>query len=261
MSKPAGGSAPSVERALDILEIVASARNGLTLSELARRLDLPKSSVYYVLRAMQRKGYLRRSALTNRFVFGLKIFTLAHMALSRIEIRQLAAPYLWSLMEKSRLMVHLAILEHDEALIITKLEPPGSTPLATWAGKRMDLHCSGVGKAILAFLSDEQVRLLCLKGFTRYNDNTITSPRKVKEEVARIRKLGYAFEDEEGELGWRCVGAPVLDSAGNVTAAVSVAGTTEQITRENLSVLIHAVKDTADAISRCLAMSHQTGRG
>jgi DNA-binding IclR family transcriptional regulator len=250
MSAAQPSHAPSVERALQVLEVLADAKNGLTLSELSRRLQLPKSSMCYVLATLMTKGYLQRNQKTSRYTFGLKVFSLAHKSLRGIGLRQSAAPLLWSLMEKSGLTVHLAVLDDDEAVLVEKVEPLGAVRLATWVGKRMDLHCTGVGKAILAYLPDEDIDRLCKHGFTRYNDNTITSSRRIMAEIARIRKLGYAFEDEEGEIGFRCVGAPILDEEGKIMGGVSLAGNTSQITAENLPWLAEAVKKTAESIAK-----------
>ena len=244
-------SAPAVERAFDILELLSTSKAGLTLSDLSASLGVPKSSVHYLLNTLLRRGYLRRNQVTNRLLLGLKILTLHNAALSSIELRGHAAPHLRRLMETAGLTVHLAILEGDEVVLIDKLKPPGVARIATWVGKQMDLHCTGVGKAIMAYLPEEQLeRLARERGFVRYNDNTIIARHRLAEEIARIRKLGYVLEDEEGEIGFRCVGCPIFDHEGRVAAAVSVAGTTSEITSANAVPLAKQVKDTADAISQ-----------
>src|SRR5690348_7660376 len=248
--------APAVERALDILELLSSSKAGLTLSDLSNSLGVPKSSVHYLLNALLRRGYLHRNEVTNRLLLGLKILTLQNAALNSIELRRHAAPHLRRLMEYSGLTVHLAILQGDEVVLVDKLTPPGVARVATWVGKRMDLHCTGVGKAIMAYLPDEQFdRLARDRGFVRYNDNTTIARNGLVEEVSRIRKLGYSIEDEEGEIGFRCVGSPIFDREGHVTAAVSVAGTTSQVTPENASLLSEQVRETAAAISRCIGFT------
>jgi DNA-binding IclR family transcriptional regulator len=169
-------------------------------------------------------------------MFGLKLFSLANMALSRVELRENAAGFLRSLMQRSRLTVHMALTEGDEAVLIEKVEPPGLVRLATWVGKRLELHYSAVGKCLLAYLpEDEFLRLVRDRGLTRNNENTITSIRKLKQQMAQIRHAGYAIEDEEGEIGCRCVGAPVFDHSDNVIAAISVAGSTAQVRSEEFS--------------------------
>jgi DNA-binding IclR family transcriptional regulator len=246
-------SAPAVERTLSILELLSVTKSGLTLPELSRRLGLPKSSTYCLLVTLERRGYLHRNTRTRRYMFGLKLFSVANMALSGIELREKAASFLQSLMLRSRLTVHMAIIEDDEAVVIEKVEPPGLVRLATWVGKRFELHCSAVGKCLLANLPEpEFLRVVRDRGLTRNNENTITSIRKLKQEVTQIRCAGYSIEDEEGEIGCRCVGAPIFDHSGNGIAAISVAGTTAQIKSEEFTYFGQLVRQTAFDISESL---------
>ena len=195
-------------------------------------------------------GHLHR---THRYMFGLKLFSLANMALSGVELRENAAGFLQALMQRSRLTVHMALIEGAEAVLIEKVEPPGLVRLATWVGKRLELHCSAVGKCLLAYLrEDEFLRLVRDRGLTRNNENTITSIRKLKQQMTQIRLAGYAIEDEEGEIGCRCVGAPVFDHSGNVISAISVAGTTAQVRSEDFTYFGHLVRQTASDISEAL---------
>ncbi len=246
-------SPPAVERALSILEALAESKNGLTLPELKEKLKLPKSSVHCLLLALERRGYLHRNETTGRYMFGLKLFSLANMALSGLEIRDAAAPFLRQLMLRTRLTTHLGILERDEAVLVEKIEASGLFRLATWMGKRMDVHCTGIGKAIIAFLPEERVdRLIAERGLPRHNENTICGPKKLKTELEQIRGRGYAVDDEEDEIGLRCIGAPVFGPSGEVIAAVSIAGTTSQILPEQEGSLARDVKRTAALISRQL---------
>jgi DNA-binding IclR family transcriptional regulator len=157
-------------------------------------------------------------------------------------------------MQATRLTAHMAILEQDEVLPVEKTDPPGQPRPATWIGKRMDLHCTAVGKALIAFLPDEEVDCLVLKhGLLRHNDNTISSLKRLKQELAAIRAQGYSVDDEEEEIGVRCIGAPVFDTRNELAAAISVTGATEQINAETFPQLAAAVKQTAAAISGRLA--------
>jgi DNA-binding IclR family transcriptional regulator len=253
MSASGTPSAPAVERTLSILELLSVTRSGLTLPELSRRLGMPKSSTYCLLVTLERRGYLLRNNRTHRYMFGLKLFSIANMALSAVELRENATSFLQLVMQRSRLTVHMAIIEGHEAVLIEKIEPTGLVRLATWVGKRMDLHCSAVGKCLLAYLPEtEFLRLVRDRGLTRNNENTITSIRKLKQQMTQIRNAGYAIEDEEGEIGCRCVGAPVFDHSGNVIAAISVAGTTAQIRSEEFTYFGELVRQAAADISGAL---------
>ena len=243
----------SAERTLSILELLAATKTGLTLPELCRRLGLPKSSMHCLLVTLERRGYLSRNEHTHRYLFGSKLFTLANMALHGIKLREQARPSMQALAQKSCMIVHLAIRERDQVVVIEKIEPAAAQRITTWSGKRFDLHASGVGKALLAFMPEQELAETVLeRGLTRFNENTITSPRRLKQELEKIRHQGYSLDDEEGEIGYRCIGCPVFDFQGHAVAAISVAGNTSLVTPEKLAVLARMVKETAAEISRGL---------
>ena len=244
-------SVPALERALAILELLTTSRAGLTLPEIARELRLPKSSVHCLLVTLERHRYLHRNERTSRYMFGSKLFSLGNMSLSGLQVRQVAAPHMHSLTERTGLTTHLAVLERYEAVLVEKVEPPGVFKLATWLGKRMDLHCTSLGKALIAYLSEEELgQLVRERGLPHHNDNSIGSIRKLKDELARARQVGYCTDDEEDEIGYRCIGAPIFDEKGQVVAAVSVSGTTAQVWEDNLKALAREVIETAEAITK-----------
>jgi DNA-binding IclR family transcriptional regulator len=246
-------SVPALDRALIMLDLLAASGSGLSLSTLARRLALPKSSTHCLLLTLERHGYLHRNQETRRYMLGRKLFGLANLALSGLQLREQTAPFLRALMTRTHLTVHMAILEHNEAVLIEKVEPPGLLRLATWLGKRMEVHCTGVGKALIAYVPDEELVLLFRKhGLPRHNENTIVSLRRLRENLTEIRRVGYALDDEEDELGHRCVGCPVFDHTGRVSVAISVSGTTVQIPDENVPALATEVMKAAAAVSRSL---------
>src|SRR5262249_11845934 len=150
-----------------------------------------------------------------------------------------AAPHLQDLMRRTQLTVHMAVLTEHEAVLIGKLDPFEGMPKATWIGKRMDVNCTGLGKALIAYLPEPELdRIIRTHGLPRHNENTIHSPKKLKENLARVVRLGYALDDEEDELGLRCIGVPILNASGRAIAAVSVAGTSSEINESNFEFLV-----------------------
>lgn len=243
-------SVPAVERAFDLMELLAHSTNGLSLSQLVESSNLPKSSIHCLLLTLERKGYLHRSAQTGRYMFGTKLFAMANTSLGGLPIREKAAPYLMQLMQQTGLTVHMGVLDRYEAVLVAKYNPPGSAGLATWRGKRMEVHCTGIGKALGAYMTDESLlELYRLRKFPRHNENTISSLRRLKEEFAKIRERAYSIDDEEDEIGWRCLGSPVYDPTGTPVAAVSVAGTIHQIRPDNLPRLAEILKTCTASIS------------
>jgi DNA-binding IclR family transcriptional regulator len=253
-------SVPALDRALSALEVLASSKHGLTLPELSAALEVPKSSAHSLLLTLERRGYLRRNPKTNRYLFGLQLFSLANMALAGIELREKAAPFLRALTGCTRFTAHLAALDHNEAVLIDKAEPPGVYKLATWLGKRMELHCTSLGKAMLAYFTEEELeQVIRQRGLPRHNDNTIASPKRLRDELAKVRKNGYAIDDEEDEIGYRCIGAPIFDRAGKVIGSVSVSGTVEQVLPEGLSRIAEQVKQCAGSVSAILGFEAPQG--
>ncbi len=243
-------SVPSVSRALRILELLAQSKRGLTLSDISRKLALPKSSVHLLVKTLEVMGYLKSNRVNGKYNFGLKLVSLSHTALENLDLREQARPFLQDLMLRTGLTVHMAVLEQAEAVIIEKVEAPGMLRLATWVGRRLDANSSGVGKALLAFGADANIeQRLTGRAMARHNKNTIASPDRLARELKKVRELGYAFEDEEGEIGFRCIGVPIYDSADRVISAVSVAGTTAQIPKERVAKLASVVQATALEIS------------
>jgi DNA-binding IclR family transcriptional regulator len=133
---------PSVSRALAILELLAQSKRGLTLSDISRKLALPKSSVHVLVRTLELIGYLKNNRISKKYHFGLKLISLSNTALENLDLREQARPFLQDLMLKTGLTVHMAILEGAEAVIIEKVEALGMLRLATWVGRRLDANSS-----------------------------------------------------------------------------------------------------------------------
>lgn len=243
-------SVPSIERALSVLECLGQSKRGFSISEIGRRLKIPKSSAHLILTTLERRGFLQKNTQTGRYHFGLQLVSLSRSALENLDLREEARPFLGSLMQESGLTVHMAVLEREEAVIIEKVEAPGLVRLASWIGRRLDVNCTGVGKVLIAFLpNDELDYLLRTKDFARHNSRTIISKTALRRELALVKQAGYALDNEEDEPGVCCIGAPVFDANGKVVAAISVAGTTSQIGTDRVQKLAGQVMRTARGIS------------
>jgi DNA-binding IclR family transcriptional regulator len=250
-------SAPALQRGLAILERIAKSRRGLTFAQLTRHFDVAKSSVHTLVLTLEREGYLQRDDVTGRYMTGLKLVQIAGMTLDGLALRERAAPVLRELVSETGMTAHLAILDRGEVTVVAKVDRPGTHRSATWVGKRMDIHCTSLGKCLIAHLSEQDVdRLIADRGLLRHNENTIVSLPRLKLELARTRALGYAIDDEEEELGWRCIGAPVCDRDGRVVAAVSVAGATDRINADTIEAIAARVRGAALGISKELGYRH-----
>lgn len=248
---------PALDKALTVLEEIAESRIGLGLPELVARTGFAKSSIHCLLITFERRGYIHRNDRTGRYMFGTRLFNLANTTLIGLRLREQAGPFLRSLTQTTGLTVHMAILDKGEAVLIWKSEPLETLRLATWIGKRMDVHCTSLGKALLCSLPEEEVQnIVKSHGMPRHNENTIASTRKLMQDLQLCAKRGYCLDDEEDEIGLRCIGVPILDDEGKAMAAISVAGTTLQVTRENIEFLSQLLKETAHKIAQAVGSPH-----
>lgn len=252
--------ATAVERALNILEAAAHRRDGLTNSEISRKLAIPKSSASYILRTLEKRGYLRREAETGRYRLGLKILSLGGDAQANLDLADVALPFMRALVEKIHLTIHLAVLDQGEAVYVEKVEAPGFFRVNTWVGRRMFLHSTSVGKCLIAWLPKHEVEALARQqGLKKRTPKTIVTVTKLLAELEHVKQAGYAMDDEENSLGARCLGAPIFDAAGNVTAALGASGTLTQMDEASMPKIIEALKDAARRISRQLLRSGTMG--
>src|SRR5580700_7822433 len=246
------GESPSVavERALAMLEAVAHEPEGLSNAEISRKLQIPKSSASYILRTLETQGYLNREAPSGKYRVGLKILSLSRGALSGIDVREVALPIMRHLVEKTSLTCHLAILDGPEAVYIEKVEPPGFIRMDTWVGRRMRVHATSVGKALVAHIPQARLeKILAEAGMEKRTPKTITTVPKFLKELEKVRTQGYAVDDEENNLGARCVGAPVFNQKGAIEASVGLSGTTQQVSPQTMPRILEALKDAARQIS------------
>jgi DNA-binding IclR family transcriptional regulator len=240
----------AVERALAMLEAVAQEPEGLSNAEISRKLQIPKSSASYILRTLENQAYLNRDQESGKYKVGLKILSLSRGALSGIDVREVALPVMRHLMQKTSLTCHLAILDGPDAVYIEKVEPEGFIRMDTWVGRRMRVHATSVGKALSAYIPQEKLeKILADRGMEKRTPKTITTLPRLLKELEKVRAQGYAIDDEENNMGARCLGAPVFDQSGNIEAALGVSGTINQVNAHTMPRIIEALKDAARHIS------------
>src|ERR1700747_871484 len=209
----------AVERALAMLEAVAQEPDGLSNAEISRKLQIPKSSASYILRTLETQGYLNRDGDSGRYRVGLKILSLSRGALTGIDVREVALPIMRHLVEKTTPPAPLAILDGPDAVYIEKVEPTGFIRMDTWVGRRMRVHTTSVGKALVAHIPQEQLEEILRKsGMEKRTPKTITTLPRLLKELEKVRTQCYAVDDEENNLGARCVGAPIFNQQGMIEA-------------------------------------------
>jgi IclR family KDG regulon transcriptional repressor len=243
--------ATSIERAFAILEFLDGSRRGWNISELSRKLRIPKSTTHVIVLTLQRLGYLTLDARTREYSLGLKVYGLGRGLMKSFSLPERALRPMQRLVQVTRCTSQLAVMADDQAMYIQKVEGPGIIQFDSYVGKRTNLHCTAVGKVLLAYASEQkQEHILARKSFAHYTNRTITSPNLLRKELAKVRQRGYAVDDEEEELEVRCVAAPVYNQSGECMAALTIAGTIGQIREENIDELARYVIQAADKIFR-----------
>lgn len=241
----------SAGRVLDLLDLLS--RSGpLGVSEIARRMAISKTVAWRLADTLHERGYAVKDPDTRRYMLGLKVLELSASVRYRLEIVKVARPYIEELVGKCDETVDLGVYDRNEVVFVDKKESTRSVRMVSSIGRRLPLHCTGTGKALLAFLPDSEIDRVISRGLARYTDNTITTPEDLRRELARIRADGYAVDRQEFEMGVKCVGAPVLNPDGKAVAAISIAGPAARITDERIPALAEMVKAAAEGIARDL---------
>lgn len=250
-------SVPALEKAMAILDLLGSTTGTHTATEIHTTLGLPKASTFMILNVLERYQMVKRSP-SNRYTIGLRAYELGTRYLAGLDIIEVARPHLEDLVQRTRLTAHLGVLQGEHLIYADKAESTGMIRFSTFTGMRADIHTSSLGKAIAAHLPEPDLRdLLAVTELGAYTPNTITSVTSLMAELKRIRTQGYAVENEEGELGVRCVGAPIMGDSGEVVAAISVTGVLSQIPPERIASLSIDVIAAANGVSRELGFRNK----
>ena len=223
------------------------------LSAIAETTGLPKSTVHRILKSLVEHGFAR-SGGDGQYLPGPQILSIAGQVLSTFDYALQLGPALRNLQDRTGFTIHFAVLAGAEAVYVEKLENTDEPyRMASRVGTRLRLHCTAIGKAILAGLpADEADQLLAQAGMEARTANTITTLPQMHRELERVRERGYAIDDEENEASTRCVGAAVLDHRGRVIGAISVSTLTFLLTPEEAEQLGPVVVDTALTLSATL---------
>ena len=241
-------------RGLAILEALASS-HGLNLSEVARKTRLPVSTTHRLLETLRRRGFVQPLE-DSRYRVGLRAFEVGMGFLRGQHLTEAARPAMVELVDRVRETANLAVRDGGEAVYVLQVESDRMLRLFAQPGARHPLYCTGVGKALLAWEPEEQVRALLGPGpLPRYTPRTLTEPDDVLRELRAVRARGYAVDREEREPGVRCVAAPVRDLQGRVVAALSVSAPASRLPHRRIPQVAATVVAAAREVSRRLGFS------
>jgi DNA-binding IclR family transcriptional regulator len=244
----------TVGKALDVLDQVAAFGRPVRFTELLDGSPFPKATLYRLLQTLTSQGMLSYDPERHSYAPGVRLVRLAHAAWSQSSLAPVARPIVDALSREVGETVHLAQLDHGQVLYVDKRNARQPIEMFSQAGKVGPAYCTGVGKAMLAFLDEAEVeQVLPQQSFHPFTPKTLTSAQALREELARIRARGYAFDDEEHERGIICIAMPILTRSGRVLGALSVTSSTARTTLEGLSALAPSLRRAAVAISEEVA--------
>ena len=242
----------SVDRVFSLLEHLADGGGSLSLSELSSRSDLPMPTIHRLIRSLVSQGYVRQEQ-SKRYAIGPRMIRLGESATRMLGTW--ATPSLRKLVDRFGETSNMAMLEGDAVVYVAQVPSPQAMRMFTEVGRFVMPHCTGVGKAILSSMPDGEVEALLRRtGMPARTEHTITTPQAMLAELATARRLGYAVDDGEQELGVRCVAVPVPDLP--FRAAISVSGPSSRVTSQQVDAIAPVVRDVAADLTRAF---HQRG--
>lgn len=248
--KPRRMRLSSVANAIRLTKAFSEHEYEMGISALAQRLGLAKSTVHRLATTLVEYDILEQNRETGKYRLGLALFELGTLVRRKMDAVSESRDQMHALVEMTGETVQLAVLDHLSVLYIRIRESRQAVRMSSSVGARAPAHCTSVGKVLLAHQPLEIVKQVIDNGLKRYTRNTITAPEALLEELASIRSKGYAIDDEEIEVGLRCVAAPIRDHSGQVTAAISVAAPVQRMSKKNLQTTVPNVVAAADSISR-----------
>ncbi len=245
------GANQSSEKLLIIMEYIAEQSEPVRLLDVAKGTGMNTSTASRFLAALKTRGYIAQEETAGRYYMTNKICCIANKVSSRIDIRQTSLPYLKALSQTLGCTCNL-VIEYDFSVMYLDVVTGPQQMLVPlrYIGSVAPMHCTGAGKLLLTQFTDERLNeLIESRGLKPYTDNTITSPDVLKTELASISKLDYALDNEECELGTRCVAAPIRDYTNKIIAVLSINGPTTKMTDEYIEENLHYLLDTVGQIS------------
>jgi IclR family transcriptional regulator, KDG regulon repressor len=243
----------SVQRAVDILNLFDSQTPELGTTEIARALGLHKSTAASLVSTLAANGFLGQNPETRKYRLGLKLVERAFAMLDQVEIRQIAYPCLQELRNQWNETVNLAIFDGADVVYIERMLGTKALGMRSEVGRRAPAHSTALGKAILSCWTVADVKtFVAAHGLPPITPQTITDPDRFYAELDKVREQGYAVDDEENEIGGRCIAVPIFDHMGKAVAAISISAPTARLPMSDVPQAGTMVRETAKAISRGL---------
>jgi DNA-binding IclR family transcriptional regulator len=250
----------TVEKALQVLRVISEQTMPMSLVALSRAANLDKTTTHRLATSLARQGLLRFDGVNRTYALGLWLVELGNRAIGQLSLPREARPHLERLGTLSHEAVNLGVWDAAEVVYVDQVPSPEPVVIRARVGTRVPAYCTGMGKVLLAFGPAEwRDAVLSIPELPALTPNTIVHTEELVEHLARVRRLGYALDDEEHRLGVRCVAAPVRDYTGNAVAAISVAGPAFRLSRDRLDELVGPLTETTRSLSAVLGHDVENG--
>jgi IclR family transcriptional regulator, KDG regulon repressor len=252
-SKP-GSTIKSLVKTLRLLKLFSPQRNIWTVEDMVSALGYHKSSVQRILTTLEKEGFLSKvTPRRSEFRLGPDILFLGNVAEMSMDLRSVARPIMLDLVHRTRETCYLCVADQGRCLYIDKVDCSQPIRIIHQVGQRNPMHCTGVGKALMSGMTDEDVdRLIEARGLKAHTRHTTTDPMRLKRELEAVRSRGIALDNEELDLGVKCVAAPIKDRTGTVVAAISLSGPAQRFTAAAIRRFEKEIKQAVMEISRTL---------
>ena len=242
-----------LDKTFSILDILFQHGSTMHMTEIAEKLGLYPSTIHRILDTLRHWGYVEQDPKSQKYRLGLKLLELGMAKLHQMDLAREATPYLKELVKQCNETVHLGVLEGGEVLYLAKEESSQTIRMISYVGKRAPLHCTALGKVLLAHLStEERKKTLGGKVLPSLTENTITDKEQLEKELSKVREQGFALDREENEKDVRCIAAPIRNYQGEVIAALSISSPIFRIDRNAQNNLKEALIETSENISKRL---------
>ncbi|MCY1706211.1 IclR family transcriptional regulator [Pannonibacter sp. SL95] len=240
----------TVGKALDVLDMVARHGRPVRFTELLGQGGYPKATLYRFLQTLTNQGMLAYDPEAQVYSLGVRLVRLAHAAWAQSSLAPIARPWLDRLSEELGETLHLAQLDQGQVLYVDKRNAARPVDMFSQAGKVGPAYCTGVGKAMLAYLPEDRLeQALARQSFHAFTPGTLASREALMAELKAIRQRGFAFDREEHEPGIICVAAPILSASGRAIGAMSITSTTQRNSLEDLEAFVPRLREVAAAIA------------
>jgi DNA-binding IclR family transcriptional regulator len=243
---------PAVDRAIRVLELLSASPHGLSLAQLASQTKVPKSTLFRILRTLLQHSIIVEDQERKIFTLGMRLLGWGSAALARIDLKTVAHPHLMNLAHETRESFYLALLDHDEVILVDHVDTPEIWKMVTRLGHRSPFHCTATGLVLAAGIPETSVdAMIARHGLRRFTATTITSTAKLKKRLREVRDLGYSIVDGEYKADLCAVAVPIWDHTGNVVASLMTAIPSVRSSKDKklAETLIGVLKREAELIS------------